>query len=176
MKLLIEAAFAAFILTLIITQGASNGMSTKNLEVKLGFSQFPAEYTCDGRDVSPRIELSGLNAKSIAMILEDPDAPSGNFTHWVIWNIKPTEVIPGSIPNTANVTKPIEAVQGMNTAREIGYMGPCPPQGKPHRYFLRVYGLDSMLDLRPGSNRTGLEKAMLGHIVQQGVATATYGR
>jgi len=176
MKLLIGTAFAALILTLIIVQGASNNMSTKNLEVKLGFSQFPAVYTCDGRDVSPKIELSGLNAKSIAMILEDPDAPSGNFTHWIIWNIKPTEVIPGGIPNTANVTKPIEAVQGMNTGREIGYMGPCPPPGKPHRYFLRVYGLDSMLNLKPGSNRTDLEKAMRGHIIQQGEAMATCGR
>lgn len=162
-------------------QGASNGMSKNDLEVKLGFSQFPAEYTCDGRDASPKIELTGLdaesmNVKSIAMILDDPDAPSGTFTHWVIWNIKPTEVIPGKIPKTANVTKPIEAVQGLNTEETIGYFGPCPPSGKPHRYFLRVYGLDSMLDLRPGSNRTGLEKAMRRHIVQQGEAMATYGR
>ena len=176
MKFLLGTAFAALILTLIIAQGASDNMSIKNLEVKLGFSQFPAVYTCDGRDGSPKIELSGLNATSIAMILEDPDAPSGTFTHWVIWNIKPTEVISSGIPNTANVTKPIEAVQGMNTGSEIGYMGPCPPPGKPHRYFLRVYGLDSMLNLEPGSNRTDLEKAMRGHIIQQGVAMATYGR
>ena len=176
MKFLMEAAFTALILILFIAQGASDGLSMKNLEVKLGFSQFPAEYTCDGRDVTPKIELSGLNATSVAMILEDPDAPSGTFTHWVIWNIKPTEIIPSGIPNTANVTKPIEAVQGMNTGREIGYMGPCPPPGKPHRYYLRVYGLDSMLNLRPGSNRTDLEKAMRGHIIQQGEAMATCGR
>ena len=176
MKFLMGTAFATLILTLIIAQGASEATSMKNLEVKLGFSQFPAEYTCDGRDVSPKIELSGLNATSIAMILEDPDASSGTFTHWVIWNVKPIEVIPAGIPNTANVTRPIEAVQGNNTAREIGYMGPCPPPGKPHRYFLRVYGLDSMLNMKPGSNRTDLEKAMRGHIVQQGEAMATYGR
>lgn len=151
-------------------------MSAKGIEVKLGFSKFPAEYTCDGRDISPKVELSGLNAKSIAMILDDPDAPSGTFTHWVIWNIKPTEVIPAGIPNEANVTKPIEAVQGINTGREIGYMGPCPPSGRPHRYFLRVYGLDSMLSLRPGSNRADLERAMKGHIVEQGEAMAICAR
>ncbi|MFB3765230.1 MAG: YbhB/YbcL family Raf kinase inhibitor-like protein [Methanotrichaceae archaeon] len=161
-------------------------MGTKNLEVKLGFSQFPAEYTCKGRNVSPKIGLSGLNAesmnaesmnvKSIAIIMDDPDASPETFTHWVIWNIKPTEVIPGSIPNTANVTKPIEAVQGKNSEETIGYFGPCPPPGKPHRYFLRFYGLDSMLDLRPGSNRTGLEKAMVGHVIKQGEAMAIYGR
>lgn len=156
-------------------------MNAKSIEVRLGFSQFPAEYTCDGREVSPKIELSGVNAesmnvKSIALILEDPDAPSGTFTHWIIWNIKPTAIIPAGIPNSANLTKPIEAVQGMNTGREIGYTGPCPPSGKPHRYFLRVYGLDSMLNLKPGSNRADLERAMKGHIVDQGEAMATYGR
>jgi Raf kinase inhibitor-like YbhB/YbcL family protein len=173
MKFLMGTAFSAILLT-VLAQGRSEDM--KNLEVSLGSSQFPAEYTCDGRDVSPKIEISGINAESMAMILEDPDAPSGTFTHWVIWNIKPTTVIPDNIPKTAVVKKPIEAVQGMNTEREIGYFGPCPPSGRPHRYILRVYGLDRMFDLRPGSNRTDLEKAMKGHIIQQGVAVATYGR
>jgi Raf kinase inhibitor-like YbhB/YbcL family protein len=148
----------------------------KDLEVSLGFREFPPEYTCDGREASPRIEISGINAISMAIILEDPDAPSGTFTHWVIWNLKPMGVIPEGIPNTAKVTKPIEAVQGINTGREIGYLGPCPPSGRPHRYFLRVYGLDRMLDLRPGSSRADLENAMRGHVVQQDIAMATYGR
>jgi Raf kinase inhibitor-like YbhB/YbcL family protein len=147
-----------------------------DIEVNLGFGKFPAEYTCDGREVSPRIETAGINATSMAMILDDPDAPSGTFTHWVIWNIKPTTVIPENIPKTAVVTRPIEAFQGMNTEGEIGYFAPCPPSGRPHRYVLRVYGLDRMLDLRPGSNRNALEKAMKGHIIQQGMAMATYGR
>lgn len=156
-------------------------MSAKNIEVKLGFSQFPAEYTCDGKEISPKIELSCVNAestniKSIAMILEDPDARPSTFTHWIIWNIKPTGIISAGIPNTGNVAKPIEAVQGINTGGEIGYMGPCPPSGKPHRYFLRVYGLDGMLNLKPGSYRADLERAMKGHIVEQGEAMATYGR
>jgi Raf kinase inhibitor-like YbhB/YbcL family protein len=148
----------------------------KDLEVSLGSSQFPEEYTCDGRDVSPKIEVAGINATSMAMILEDPDAPSGTFTHWVIWNIRPMSVIPDNIPNTANVTKPIAALQGMNTEGGIGYTGPCPPSGRPHRYILRVYGLDRMLDLRPGSRRSDLERAMKGHVIQQGMATTTYGR
>lgn len=174
MKFLIGAALATVILTVILAEGVSETM--KDLEVNLGFSQFPTEYTCDGRDVSPQIEISGLNATSIAIILDDPDAPSGAFTHWIIWNIAPADVIPENIPTTMNVTKPIKAVQGKNTGRTIGYSGPCPPPGKPHRYILKVYGLDKMLDLRPGSTKADLEKAMKGHIVQQGQAMATCGR
>ncbi len=174
MKFLIGAVIAVVILTGFLAEGVSESM--KNLEVKLGFGQFPAEYTCDGKDVSPKIEISGLNATSIVMILDDLDAPSGAFTHWLIWNIEPVDIIPADIPKTMNVTKPIKAVQGINTGGTIGYGGPCPPPGRPHRYFLKVYGLDRMLDLKPGSKRADLERAMQGHIVQQGQAMVTYGR
>lgn len=171
------AAIGAVILAGSLAEGASDG--TKNITVSLGFSQFPKEYTCSGLNTSPQIQISGLNAASnvtaIAMILEDVDVP-GIFTHWVIWNIPPANVIPGNIPNTMNVTGPIKAVQGKNGAGKIGYLGPCPPPGKPHRYFLRVYGLDRMLDLMPGSNRSVLESSMNGHIVAQGSVMATYGR
>jgi Raf kinase inhibitor-like YbhB/YbcL family protein len=179
MKLfLLIAAIAAIILAGFLAGGSSSSM--ENLTVNWGFSQFPAEYTCDSTNVSPRIEISGLNAMpnvtSAAMIMEDPDAPNGTFTHWVIWNLPTVNVIPGNIPNVANVTTPIKATQGANGIGKIGYIGPCPPPGKPHRYFLRVYGLDRELDLMPGSNRSALENAMMGHIVLQGEAMATYGR
>lgn len=178
MKFLMLAAIAAIILAGILAQGESN--SAKNITVSFGFSQFPKEYTCSGLNTSPQIQISGLNAVSnvtaMAMILEDPDVPNGTFIHWVIWNMPPANVIPGNIPNTMNVTTPIKAVQGKNGAGKIGYIGPCPPPGKPHRYFLHVYGLDRMLDLMPGSNRSALESSMNGHIVAQGVAIATYGR
>ena len=108
--------------------------------------------------------------------MDDPDAPRGTFTHWVIWNILPANVISGDIPNVNNVNTPIEAVQGINSAGKIGYFGPCPPPGKPHRYFLKVYGLDTMLDLKPGSNKSALENAMKEHVLLQGEAMATYHR
>jgi Raf kinase inhibitor-like YbhB/YbcL family protein len=178
MKFRMKAAIVAIILSGFLAAGSSS--SSKNLTVNLGFNQFPKEYTCDGMNVSPRIEISGLNAvsnvASAAMILEDPDAPKGTFIHWVIWNIMPTDVIPGNISGVTNVTTPIKAVQGTNGAGKIGYIGPCPPPGKPHRYFLSVYGLDAMLDLKPGSNKSALENAMNGHIITQGEAMATYGR
>jgi Raf kinase inhibitor-like YbhB/YbcL family protein len=178
MKLFMIVAIAAVAVAGFSAEGLSD--SAKNLTVNLGFSQFPKEYTCDGMNVSPQIEISGLDTtpgvKSAAMILEDPDAPNGTFTHWVIWNLPPVEVIPGNIPNVMNVTEPINATQGTNGARVIGYIGPCPPPGASHRYFLRAYGLDSMLNITPGSNRSELEKAMNGHVVIQGEAMATYGR
>jgi Raf kinase inhibitor-like YbhB/YbcL family protein len=178
MKFFMLAAVAAIILTGYLAEGSTDNV--KNLTVDLGFGQFPKEYTCDGMNVSPRIEISSLsgnaNVTSAAMIMEDLDAPNGTFTHWVIWNLPPVGIIPGDIPNVANVTTPIKAVQGANSIGVIGYIGPCPPPGTPHRYFLRVYGLDSMLNLVPGSNRSVLENAMVGHIVLQGEAMATFGR
>jgi len=158
----------------VVCQGGVEKM--KDLEVKLGFSQVPADYTCDGRDTSPKIEIHGLNATSFAIVLDDPDAPSGTFTHWVIWNIEPTDFVPADIPNNLTLVMPIKAVQGSNSAGRIGYMGPCPPKGKPHRYYFRVYGLDRMLDLNPGATKNDLENSMKGHILQQGEAMATYQR
>jgi Raf kinase inhibitor-like YbhB/YbcL family protein len=178
MKFFMLAAIGALLMAGFVANGSSD--SAKNLEVNLGFKQFPKEYTCDGINVSPSIEISGLstmsNVTSVAMILEDPDAPKGTFTHWVIWNLPPVDVISGSIPNVINVTAPINATQGINGAGKIGYIGPCPPPGKPHRYFLKVYGLDKMLDLKGGANRSDLENAMNGNIVIQTEAMATYGR
>ncbi len=175
---MIAAILAIVAFSGFFAEGAPDDMN--NITVDFGFNQFPREYTCDGINVSPQIGISGLaavsNVTSAAMIMEDPDAPNGTFTHWVIWNLPPVNVIPGNIPNVANVTTPIDAVQGANGIGVIGYIGPCPPPGKPHRYFLKVYGLDSMLNLTPGSNRSELEKAMGGHIVLQGEAMATFGR
>jgi len=148
----------------------------EKLDVKLEFSQFPKKYTCDGEDISPKIEIEELNAKSIAIIVDDPDAPIGTFTHWVIWNIEPANVIPEGIPKESEISKPFKAIQGKNNFGKIGYNGPCPPKGKPHRYFFKIYGLDTTLDLKKGSKKKDLEKAMEGHILQYGEAMAKYGR
>ncbi len=148
------------------------------LDVKLEFSQFPKKYTCDGEDVSPKIEIYGLRSdvKSLAIIVDDPDAPLGTFNHWIIWNIEPTNIIPEGIPNESELTNPIKAVQGKNDFGRVGYNGPCPPLGEIHRYFFKVYALDTFLDLKAGSTKKELERAIEGHILQYGEIVATYVR
>ncbi len=170
------AVIMIFSLLVLMSNGYSEVKGMKKLEVKLGFSEIPEDYTCEGENISPRIEVQGLDAASMAVVVEDPDSSSGAFTHWIIWNIEPIDVIPKGIPRNATVNSPIKAEQGTNNFGQIGYLGPCPPPGKPHRYVFRVYGLDRMLDLRSGASRRELEAAMKGHIVQQGEAVARYGR
>jgi Raf kinase inhibitor-like YbhB/YbcL family protein len=174
MRPVVVITLAAIVLSILIAEGDGNYMN--NISVKLNFSQVPKEFTCLGKNISPEIKVSGTNATSLALILDDPDAPRGTFTHWIIWNINPVGTIPEGIPNVPNLQTPIIAVQGLNSGGKIGYMGPCPPSGKPHRYFFKVYGLDAMLNLKAGSDRSRLETAMKGHILQQGEAMATFGR
>jgi Raf kinase inhibitor-like YbhB/YbcL family protein len=152
----------------------------KNLEVRSVFKNgefIPKKYTCNGEDVSPPLELVNLSpeAKSIAIIVEDPDAPMGTFTHWIIWNIPPTNEIPEGIPKGKEISEPFKAYQGRNDFGEFGYGGPCPPKGKPHRYVFKVYVLDTMLDLKDAT-KDELLKAMEGHIVQYGELVGLYGR
>ncbi len=173
MKSWIILALAAIVLS--GSDATAGGEAMKNLEVKLGFAQVPVNHTCEGRDTSPKIEVSGMNSTSLAVILEDIDAPRGTFTHWIAWNIEPREIIPEGFPRNATVQKPIRAIQGVNSFGKIGYWGPCPPPGKPHRYIFRVYGLDRMLNLNAGATRQELERAMQGHIEQQGEALAIFG-
>jgi Raf kinase inhibitor-like YbhB/YbcL family protein len=152
------------------------GIDMRRLEVKMDFEKFPARFTCDGENISPRILIGETFAKTIAIILEDPDAPSGTFTHWIAWNIEPMLVLAENIPKEAKVESPTRAIQGRNTANRIGYMGPCPPRGKPHRYLLKVHALDLQLDLPPGASRNELERAMEGHVIEYGETMATYQR
>lgn len=156
----------------------------KDLSVILDFDKIPINYTCDGRNISPKIVILGLDesVKVMAIIIEDIDAPSGTFTHWTIWNLSPMDIVPEGIPNEDIVDYPFEggvpirAVQGSNGFGKVGYMGPCPPKGNPHKYVFKVYGLDLALDLKPGSSKRDLEDALRGHILQQGQAVATYQR
>lgn len=156
--------------------GQADEKQASGIAVTLGFEQFPSESTCEGADLSPRIEIQGCNASSLAIILEDPDAPSGTFIHWIIWNIPPNSIIPPAIARKATLSDPLPCRQGYNDFGEIGYAGPCPPSGKPHRYFFRVFCLDCMLDLAAGASAEELREAMQGHIVQQGQAMASFGR
>ncbi|HWY40809.1 MAG TPA: YbhB/YbcL family Raf kinase inhibitor-like protein [Chthoniobacterales bacterium] len=131
----------------------------------------PAEFTCDGANVSPPLLIEGapVEAKSLALIVDDPDAPSGLFTHWIIWNMDPKTRI--SMPE-AHVENGIE---GKNDFGKVGYGGPCPPSGT-HRYFFKVFALDRMLDLKPGAKRQEVDAAMKGHVIGQGQLMGKYSK
>lgn len=146
------------------------------IDVELDFDKFPVKYTCDGEDISPKVKISGIeDVRSLAIIVDDPDAPLGTFTHWIIWNVDPTREIPEDVPQGDEISQPIKAMQGKNNFGKTGYNGPCPPGGT-HRYYFKVYGLDTELGLPPGSDKSKLEDKMGGHIVKYGEAMATYER
>ncbi len=128
----------------------------------------PAKYTCDGDEVSPPLIVESVppETKSLVLIVDDPDAPSGTFDHWVIWNISPTgKIEEHSAPGT----------EGLNSAGQRGYMGPCPPSGT-HRYFFKVYALDAKLNLSPDARKRDVEKAMENHVLANGELIGLYRR
>ncbi len=133
--------------------------------------QIPRKYTCDGNDINPplRIEHIPMAAQSLALIVDDPDAPRGTWVHWVLWNIDPSrsEISEGSVP--------AGAVEGVNDFGNLGYGGPCPPSGT-HRYFFRLYALDAAIPLDKGITRKDLEKAMKGHVLGQAELIGLYSR
>lgn len=137
----------------------------------------PARFTCDGENKSPALSWSGLpqGVQSLALIADDPDAPVGTFTHWVIYNIAPTlEGLPEGLPQVAQPKK--LAAQGMNNFRHTGYDGPCPPRGPVHRYFFKLYALDLPPTLEPGLTAQQLVKAIQGHILAQAQVIGRYSR
>ena len=137
----------------------------------------PDKYTCQGPDVSPVMAWTGHHpqALSFAIVMDDPDAPAGTWVHWVLWNI-PTNA--HLLPEIASKTASLEggAVQGRNSFGKLGYNGPCPPPGKTHRYFFRLYALDTKLGLPPGATRKELDGAMKGHILGTAEHMGTYRR
>jgi Raf kinase inhibitor-like YbhB/YbcL family protein len=152
------------------------------MEIKLTSAAFkdgqpiPRQHTCDGVDVSPPLEWSGAprSAKTLAIVCDDPDAPSGTWVHWVLYNLPGEKIgLTENVPATEQV--PGGGLQGINDFRKIGYGGPCPPSGT-HRYFFKLYVLDSELDLKPGATKAELLKAMEGRIVGQAQLMGTYSR
>jgi hypothetical protein len=141
--------------------------------------RIPKKYTCDDQDISPPIVVKGISkdAKTIAIIVDDPDAPMGVFTHWLIWNIPAAETIfiPEGISKTAELSEPFRAIQGKNDFNEIGYDGPCPPSGE-HTYRFKIYVLDAEIDLEAGKTKGELLKAMEGHVIQYGELRGVYKR
>jgi hypothetical protein len=133
--------------------------------------KIPRLYTCDDQDVSPPLMWTGVptNTVSLALIMDDPDAPSGTFVHWVLYNLPP------------NITSLEQAKNGggedgKNDFGKIGYGGPCPPRGSNHRYFIKVYALDQAPELKAGATKAQVEKVMKGHILAQGQLIGRYGR
>ena len=142
----------------------------EGLQVKISVKVLPNDYTCDGEDRSPEIDIGGVNTektKCLAILVNDPDAGGGGgFVHWIAWNMELVKMIPEKIPKTPHVTFPIRAVQGTNSFGTIGYSGPCPPMGQTHHYFFKVYGLDAELPLKAGATKDLFVAAMQGHVVQ----------
>ncbi len=164
--------FVAALFSYFITTEAAN-MSTLTI-TSPAFTHnrlIPSKHTCDAADISPPLVIENVppEAKSLALIMDDPDAPAGIWVHWVVWNIDPRtrEIRENSVPSGA--------MQGVNDFRKRNYGGPCPPSGT-HRYFFKLYALDTTLNLGPDTTKAALERAMKGHIVQQTELVGLYKR
>jgi Raf kinase inhibitor-like YbhB/YbcL family protein len=149
---------------------------TEQITVTLDFKTYPARFTCEGENISPRIRIKGLDTPYFALILEDPDAPGGTYTHWTFWNAESIDDIPENVSLTEKPPELPGALQGINSEGDLGYTGPCPPRGSVHRYYVKVYGLGSPLDLSPGAQVADLKKALQGKYAQYGEAMATFHR
>ena len=152
------------------------------MEIKITSSAFaeggmiPSKYTCDGADVSPPLQWDAVpeGTKSIALISDDPDAPMGTWVHWILFNLPAqTRELPENVP--PDETLPNGAKQGITDFGRVGYGGPCPPSGT-HRYFFKIYALDTELQIDTGAGKRGLLKAMEGHILGQGQLMGKYKR
>ncbi len=136
----------------------------------------PGEFTCDGQDISPPLTwtLPPEDTRSLALVMDDPDAPVGTWDHWVLFNLPPdTRELPPGVAGDAQ--RPDGSCHGTNSWRRIGYGGPCPPRGV-HRYVFRLSALDTVLDLAPGATKAALERAMAGHVLAQAELVGTYMR
>jgi Raf kinase inhibitor-like YbhB/YbcL family protein len=129
-------------------------------------TDIPRKFTCDGADISPELAWADPPAgtKSLVLIADDPDAPAGTWTHWLLYDLPPETTVLHEGVNKVDEL-PEGGRQGRNDFRKIGYGGPCPPAGTPHRYFFKLHALDRMLNLNPGASRAEIEKAMQGHIL-----------
>ncbi len=143
-------------------------MELKSPEFEAG-GDIPSKFTCDGNDVSPTLEISNLpdNTNTLALIVDDPDAPGKTWLHWLVYDISPplSRIEQGDVPGK----------QGMNDFGKKDYGGPCPPSGR-HRYFFRLYALDSELNLQEGASRKDVESAMQGHVLEKTELMGLYQR
>ncbi len=172
----IRLFFASILAVLLLLPLQSSSQTT---EKKLTISSpafennqsIPAKYTCDGANGNPPLKIANVppESKSLALVLDDADAPGGTYVHWIFWNVNPgvREIKEKSVPEGA--------VQGRNDFKKNSYGGPCPPS-RPHRYLFKIYALDSLLKLDPKSTKADLERAMEGHILARGELVGVYKR
>ncbi len=133
--------------------------------------RIPEKYTCDGDDINPSLEISGApsNAKSLVLIMDDPDAPVGTWDHWILFNINP------ATKTISEDSVPQGAIQGLNSWNRNNYGGPCPPSGT-HRYVFKLYALDTTLSLTSNAKKSNIENAMKDHILAQTTLVGVYSR
>ncbi|MCF6277847.1 MAG: YbhB/YbcL family Raf kinase inhibitor-like protein [Anaerolineales bacterium] len=134
-------------------------------------ADIPVRFSCDGDDISPQLAWTTppVGTQSLALIMDDPDAPAGTWVHWVLYNI------PAETTKLAENLPEVVAVQGKNSWKRLGYAGPCPPSGT-HRYYFKLYALDTMLNLQTGASKEDVLSAMDGHVLAQAELTGTFGR
>jgi Raf kinase inhibitor-like YbhB/YbcL family protein len=178
-----KRTYISFILALLVITFAATSSCKKEQSLSLESDAFlnnstiPAEFTCDGADISPALTWSNSpeETKSFALICDDPNAPGVTFTHWIVYNI-PTSI------KDLDKNMPIQLVlnsgasQGKNDFGEIGYSGPCPPRSITHHYYFKLYALDSMLDISAGVTKIQLVSAMRGHILGSAELIGIYSR
>jgi Raf kinase inhibitor-like YbhB/YbcL family protein len=160
--------FALAIFVGIFNMNAASSISITSPSFQPG-GDIPPKFTCNGTNVSPELQISSVpnEAKSLLLIVDDPDAPRGLFRHWIVWNIDPKTT------RVAENSAPTAGVQGINDFGKRNYGGPCPPSGT-HRYFFKIFALDTKLELKPGARRAELDTAMRGHILAQGELMGRY--
>jgi Raf kinase inhibitor-like YbhB/YbcL family protein len=133
--------------------------------------EIPSIYTCDGKDLAPKLTISDVpaNAKSLVLIVDDPDAPMKTWVHWILYNI-PVSTIKIDAENLSSEIK-----QGMTDFKRTGWGGPCPPSGT-HRYFFKLYAIDKILDINQGASKSEIEKEIEGHIIEKSEIIGIYKR
>jgi Raf kinase inhibitor-like YbhB/YbcL family protein len=168
-KAIIAGASAIFLAAIASFAAGGARMKITSSAFQQG-ANIPPKFSCDGPNTSPPLQISDIptEAKTVVLIVDDPDAPGGLFTHWAVWNISPqtSTIADGSTP---------KGVQGTNDFGKSGYGGPCPPSGT-HRYYFRIFALDRELDLPVGAKRSQLDTAMKSHVIAKGELMGRYAR
>jgi Raf kinase inhibitor-like YbhB/YbcL family protein len=178
-----KSSVLLFLLLLILAAGflAAQPSGGKMILKTTAFQQsqsIPEKYTCDGANISPELTWEGApsGTKSFALICDDPDAPVGTFTHWVLYDLAADMTsLPENVAKKDQIDSP-KAKQGKNDFGESGYGGPCPPRGSRHRYFFKLYALDSEIQVGPGAKKRDVEAAMKGHVLGHAELMGTYQR
>jgi Raf kinase inhibitor-like YbhB/YbcL family protein len=168
-KTIIAGAVAITLMPIVSFAAGGANMKITSSAFQEG-GNIPSKFTCDGSDTSPPLQIAEVpaGAKSLALVVDDPDAPSGLFTHWMVWNISPKS-------STIAEGGALKGVHGTNDFGKSSYGGPCPPSGT-HRYYFKIFALDRELDLPAGAERSQLDAAIKGHVIAQGELVGHYAR